>query len=84
MDSLHAHVGPDGMLTVKVPDEYINTDVTIVLKPASQGQEKIFDIADPVERQLRWRELVYRMAGSIPDPTFIRHEQGEYEEREQF
>ena len=84
MDSLHAHVGPDGILSVRVPDEYINTDVMVLVKPASAENQKIFDIADPVERQRRWREFVYRVAGSIQDPSFIRHEQGEFEQREEF
>ncbi len=81
MGSLHAHVGPDGILMVKVPDQYSNTDVVVRVEHAPKESTIISDIADPVERARRWREFVERVAGSIDDPTFFRHKQGEYEER---
>ena len=31
----------------------------------------------------QWRHFVLSTAGSITDPTFVRHEQGEYERREE-
>jgi len=34
----------------------------------------------PVDPE-RWRQIISETAGSISDPTFCRHEQGEYEER---
>jgi hypothetical protein len=33
--------------------------------------------------QQEWEQFVMDTAGSITDPSFVRHEQGEYEEREE-
>jgi hypothetical protein len=33
--------------------------------------------------QEEWRKFIESTAGSITDPTFTRHEQGEYERREE-
>jgi hypothetical protein len=33
--------------------------------------------------QEEWRDFVLTTAGSITDPSFARHEQGEYERREE-
>jgi hypothetical protein len=30
-----------------------------------------------------WRRFVMETAGSVTDPTFVRHEQGNYEQREE-
>ena len=42
---------------------------------------------DPVRpssmTQEDWRNFVLSTAGSITDPSFVRHEQGEYERREE-
>jgi hypothetical protein len=37
--------------------------------------------ATPTDREA-WRRFIERTAGSISDPTFVRHPQGELEERE--
>jgi hypothetical protein len=39
-------------------------------------------VGPPAMSQEEWREFIMRTAGSITDPTFRRHEQGEYEKRE--
>ncbi len=44
-------------------------------------QITIEPVGPPAMSQEEWREFVRRTAGSITDPTFRRHEQGEYEER---
>jgi hypothetical protein len=36
----------------------------------------------PMTRE-EWYEFVLATAGSIADPTFVRHDQGEYEQREE-
>jgi hypothetical protein len=36
----------------------------------------------PMDRE-SWRQFIEKTAGSITDPTFERHSQGEFEEREQ-
>jgi hypothetical protein len=44
---------------------------------------------DPVQSgpspmtQEEWRQFVMRTADSITDPSFVRHEQGVYEQREE-
>jgi len=35
----------------------------------------------PMDRDA-WRRFIERTAGSITDPTFVRHPQGDFEERE--
>ena len=35
----------------------------------------------PMDRD-GWRQFIERTAGSITDPTFVRHPQGEFEERD--
>ena len=37
----------------------------------------------PEMTQEEWRQFVMRMAGSIPDPTFRRHDQGTFEQRDE-
>lgn len=37
----------------------------------------------PPMTQDEWGHFILSTAGSISDPTFLRHEQGEYEQREQ-
>ncbi len=34
-------------------------------------------------RQEEWRDFVLSTAGSITEPSFVRHEQGENEQREE-
>jgi hypothetical protein len=79
-----AHVGPDGRVEVSLPSQFANTDVIVTIRPANGAPvERIADIQDPDERGQVWQEFVQKTAGSILDPTFQRHPQGDYEIREE-
>jgi hypothetical protein len=68
-------IGADGVLHVNVPVSlaYANRDVQVTIEP----------IGPPPMTQDDWRSFVLSSAGSIPDPSFERHDQGEYEVREE-
>ena len=65
-------VGSDGVLQLTLPlgAAEANQEVNITVEPLR-----------PTMSQEEWRKRVLSTAGSIPDPTFVRHDQGEYEER---
>jgi hypothetical protein len=67
-------VGSDGVLRLAVPlgVAAAHQDVRITIEPAAHRR--------PMTQE-EWRSFVMSTAGSIPDPTFIRHEQGDYERR---
>jgi hypothetical protein len=69
-----AKVGPDGVLHLTLPlaTGDANREVQITVEP----------VRPPTMSQEEWRQFILRTVGSIPDPTFRRHEQGEYEERD--
>lgn len=73
-----SHVGPDGVLNLSVPVEIADADVqvTVVVGPVEAAQR-----TSDTDRE-EWKRFVAETAGSIQDPTFFRHEQGEYEIRE--
>jgi hypothetical protein len=75
---LTSRVGPDGVLTLKLPlgPEEANSEVVVTVRTAN-GK----GLALPKD-QKAWEEFVRTTAGSIDDPTFRRHEQGEYEQRD--
>jgi hypothetical protein len=60
--------------------------VTVPVSPADANREVQVTI-DPVGplsmTAEEWRSFVLSTAGSITDPTFLHHEQGEYEQREE-
>ena len=72
---LKSRVGSDGVLTVKVPlgPQDANQDVLITVQPAPASSQA--NGAD-------WKRFIDQTAGSISDPTFQRHDQGQYEKRE--
>lgn len=72
---LHSRIGDDGVLQLTVPigKEQANRDVEVTIAP----------IKKPSMTQEEWREFILSTAGSVDDPTFMRHEQGEYERREE-
>jgi hypothetical protein len=74
---LHSVVGPDGVLhiSVKLGKEFANHEVQVTIDPARAGPASM--------RHEEWRDFVLSTAGSITDPSFVRHEQGEYEQREE-
>jgi hypothetical protein len=69
-----SRVGPDGVLQVTVPvgAGEANREVQVTIEPTQV----------PVMTQDEWRTWVEELAGSVTDPTFRRHEQGEFEQRE--
>lgn len=69
---LTSKVGSDGVLQLTLPlgAADANQEVNVTIEPAR-----------PTMSQEEWRKRVLSTAGSIPDPTFVRHDQGEYEER---
>jgi hypothetical protein len=75
---LTAQVGADGVLTLTVPlgREDANKTVRVVV-------ETVETPAGPITDPDEWHRFVERVAGSITDPTFMRHPQGEYEQREE-
>ena len=78
-NELKSRVGPDGMLTLQVPvgKEDANREVVVTVQPVGEPRDATFDREE-------WKRFVAETAGSIQDPTFIRHEQGELEEREEW
>jgi len=74
---IHSKVGPDAVLHLEVPmgaDE-ANREVRIIVEAAGP------DTGLP-RTQEEWQDFIRRTAGSVTDPDFRRHEQGEFEERE--
>jgi hypothetical protein len=71
---VHSRVGPDGVLQLSVPIGKADADREV--------QVTIDPVPSPSMTQEEWREFVLATAGSITDPTFVRHGQGEYERRE--
>lgn len=70
-----SRVGADGMLrmTVPVSAAEANREVQVTIDPVNP----------PLLTQEQWRNFVLGTAGSVTDPSFVRHEQGEYERREE-
>ena len=74
---VNSKVGADGVLRVTVPvgASDANRDVQVTIEAASPPSA-----ASMTPEQ--WRHFVLSTAGNVTDPTFVRHEQGEYERRE--
>jgi hypothetical protein len=74
---LHSRVGSDGVLHISVPvgKEEADREVQVTIDPISDGPSSM--------TQEEWHEFVLKTAGSISDPSFVRHGQGEYERREE-
>jgi len=71
---VESRVGPDGILQVTIPVgvREANREVRVTIDPSPL----------PTMTQDDWRAWVEASAGSVTDPAFRRHEQGEYEQRE--
>jgi hypothetical protein len=67
-----SRVGSDGVLQFTVPlgPGEANQEVNVTIEPAAA-----------LLSQEEWKRRILATAGSIPDPIFIRHDQGEYEQR---
>jgi len=76
---LRTKVGPDGVLRLSVPVGMAeaNREVKVVVESVEPAIKKASEMT-----QEEWRQFIAETAGSITDPTFRRHEQGEFEERD--
>jgi hypothetical protein len=76
---LTSRVDADGVLRLNVPigSGEANHDVRVIVEGSAPTAR------DAPLSQEEWRRFVRRTAGSIQDPTFVRHSQGEYEKREE-
>ena len=72
--SLKSRVGPDGILTVSVPlgEMEANREVQVTVEPV---------LCKPGMDRAAWLKFIAETAGSIPDPSFQRQPQGDYEDR---
>ena len=72
---LHSRVGADGILYLTVPmgEAHADREVQVTIDPVRPS---------PLTQE-EWRNFVLSTADSITDPSFVRHEQGEYERREE-
>jgi hypothetical protein len=73
---VRSRVGPDGVLHVDVPlgEAEANREVVVTVEDAPAAS-RMDDEA--------WLKAFWAVAGSITDPTFERHPQGEYEQRDE-
>jgi hypothetical protein len=71
-----SRVDADGVLRVTLPVGVADADreVQVTVEPLTPKKPMT---------QAEWTAWVESMAGSITDPTFRRHDQGEYEVREE-
>ena len=71
---LTSKVDASGVLNLSIPlgTAEANREVRVIVQPL-----------DDVMSDEEWREFVNATAGSIPDPTFQRHPQGEFEQRDE-
>ena len=69
---LTVQVGADGVLTLPLGKANANkvVRVTVETVPAEETKEE-------------WLRFIKDTAGKIDDPTFMRHPQGEYEQRDE-
>lgn len=71
---VHSRVGADGILHLSVPIGKAEADLEV--------EVTIDAVRPPAVTPEEWRSFILTTAGSVTDPTFVRHEQGEYEQRE--
>jgi hypothetical protein len=71
----HSRVGADDVLHLTVPMAAADADREV------QVTIDLLGLAPMTPEE--WRAFVLATAGSITDPSFVRHEQGEYEYREE-
>lgn len=75
-----SRTAPDGTLNLKLASGMSDTEVNVVvvMQPVETGNGD-----HPAMGQDAWRRFVAETAGSIDDPTFMRHDQGTFEHREE-
>ena len=72
---VHSRVGADGILNIALPIGKADADREV--------QVTIDPVGPSPMTQEEWRNFVLSTAGTVTDPSFVRHEQGEYECREE-
>ena len=72
---IKSRVGADGVLNVQVPLSKAdsNREVQLTIEPTASA---------PMSQD-EWRQFVLATGGSVSDPTFVRHEQGQFESRQE-
>jgi hypothetical protein len=72
---VRSRIGPDGVLHVSVPvsPAEANREVQVTIEPVTSRPAT----------QEEWRQFVLTTAGSVTDPSFVRHDQGVYEDRQE-
>lgn len=75
---MESRVGPDGVLVLAVPvgQENANREVKVIVDSIERKS-----LRAPLTQE-EWEQMIRETAGSIDDPTFVRPEQGRFEERE--
>ncbi|WP_157369324.1 hypothetical protein [Zavarzinella formosa] len=75
------HVGDNGVLNVSMPFsmESARKAVRVTVETLEEPASSVL----PADRD-SWLRFIERTVGSVIDPTFERHPQGELEERETF
>lgn len=68
-----ATVGPDGTLTLTLPPEAAGRYVRVSILP--------YGLKEPMTQE-EWAAKALATAGTIPDPTFMRHPEGDHQERD--
>jgi hypothetical protein len=68
------HVDANGVLRLEVPLGRQTEKMIVTIKPASLVPAKA-----PPRTKEEWLKFIADTAGSITDPTFVRHPQGELE-----
>jgi len=78
MKTIHvrSRVGSDGVLNLNVSTGIKDSELDVLIIVDQPNR-----LAQPSTPE-QWAQFVKTTAGSITDPTFIRHEQGESEARE--
>jgi hypothetical protein len=61
----------------------LNLSIPLGLADANREVRVIVEPVDDVVSDEQWKQFVNETAGSISDATFLRHPQGEFEQREQ-
>ena len=72
---VHSRIGADGILNIALPIGKADADREV--------QVTVDPVGPSPMTQEEWRNFVLSTAGSITDASFVRHEQGEYEYREE-
>jgi len=70
---LLSRVGADGVLQITVPMGKSDADREV--------QVTIDPVGPPPMTQEEWHNFVLTTAGSVTDPSFVRHEQGQFDDR---